>query len=89
MFANETSLFSKVKEKTCFAIELNNDLKTTSKWVIQWKMLIPTLIKQILRSQCTFKIKFSELCIKLNFGKIRENKSNRNIIFFSIVKAQL
>ena len=39
MFADDTSLFSKVKDKNCSTVELNNDLKIISYWAIQWKML--------------------------------------------------
>ena len=39
IFADDTSLFSKVKEKNCSTAELNNDLKIISNWAIQWKML--------------------------------------------------
>ena len=39
IFADDTSLFSKVKDKNCSTVELNNDLKTISNWAIQWKML--------------------------------------------------
>ena len=39
MFADDTSLFSKVKDKNCSTVEINNDLKIISYWAIQWKML--------------------------------------------------
>ena len=35
IFADDTSLFSKVKDKNCSTIELNNDLKIISNWAIQ------------------------------------------------------
>ena len=35
IFANDTSLFSKVKYKNCSTLELNNDLKIISNWAIQ------------------------------------------------------
>ena len=38
-FLPDTSLFSKVKDKNCSVVELNNDLKIISSWAIQWKML--------------------------------------------------
>ena len=38
IFADDTSLFSKVKDKNCSTVELNNDLKILSNWAIQWKM---------------------------------------------------
>ena len=39
MFVDNTSLFSKVKDKSCSTVELNNDLKIISNWAIEWKML--------------------------------------------------
>ena len=36
---DDTSLFSKVKDKRCSAIELNNDLKNISNWA-KWKMIL-------------------------------------------------
>ena len=39
IFADDTSLFSKVKDKNCSTVELNNYLKTISNWAIEWKML--------------------------------------------------
>ena len=38
IFVDDTSLFSKVKDKNCSTVELNNDLKILSNWAIQWKM---------------------------------------------------
>ena len=35
LFANGKSLFSKVKDKSCSAFELKNDLKVISNWVSQ------------------------------------------------------
>ena len=35
----DPSLFSKVKDKNCSIVELNNDLKIISNWAIQWKVL--------------------------------------------------
>ena len=39
IFADDTSLFSKVKDKNCSTVELNNDLKIISNWAFHWKML--------------------------------------------------
>ena len=39
IFADDTSLFSKVKDKNCSTVELNNDLMIIRNWAIQWKML--------------------------------------------------
>ena len=39
MFADDTSLFSKVKDETFSDTQLNNDLNKISKWAFQWKML--------------------------------------------------
>ena len=37
--ADDTSLFSKVEDKSCSTVDLNYDLKIISNWAIQWKML--------------------------------------------------
>ena len=51
IFADDTSLFSKVKDKNCATAELNNDLKIISNWAIQWKMLFnPDPYKQAVKS---------------------------------------
>ena len=38
MFADETCLFSIIKDKTNSANELNADLEKINKWAVQWKM---------------------------------------------------
>ena len=38
-FVNHTSLFLKVRDKSCSAVELKNDLKIISNRATQWKML--------------------------------------------------
>ena len=39
IFADDTLLFSKVKDATFSDTQLNNDLNKISKWAFQWKML--------------------------------------------------
>ena len=39
IFADDTSLFSNVKDKNCSTVELKNDPKILSNGAIQWKML--------------------------------------------------
>ena len=39
IFADDTSLFSEVKDATFSHTQLNNDLNKISKWAFQWKML--------------------------------------------------
>ena len=39
IFADDTSLFSKVKDETFSDTQLNDDLNKISKWDFQWKML--------------------------------------------------
>ena len=38
MFANDTSLFSKVKGSSLSLSDLNYDLETINQWAHQWKM---------------------------------------------------
>ena len=46
VFANDTSVFSIVKDLTKFSNELNSDLKIINKLAFQWKMsFIPDLLK--------------------------------------------
>ena len=47
LFADDTSLFSVVKNVDASNTDLNNDLKKISEWAFQWKMSInPDLTKQ-------------------------------------------
>ena len=47
MFADDTSLFSVVRDIAASTEELNNDLRNISKWAYQWKMIFkPDLTKQ-------------------------------------------
>ena len=49
IFADDTSLSSKVKDATFSGTQLNNDLNRISKWAFQWKMLFnPDHSKQVL-----------------------------------------
>ena len=57
-FVDDTSRFSKVKEKDFSAVELNNDLKIRSDWAIQWKML--------------FNPDFNKQAVEIIFSKNRE-----------------
>ena len=47
LFADDTSLFSVVRDIAATTEELNNDLRNISKWTYQWKMMFnPDLTKQ-------------------------------------------
>ena len=47
IFADDTSLFSKIENKSYSNFQLNKDLETISKWAFQWKMLFnPDPVKQ-------------------------------------------
>ena len=47
IFADDTSLFSKIENKSYSNFQLNKGLETISKWAFQWKMLFnPDPIKQ-------------------------------------------
>ena len=47
LFADDTSLFSVVRDIAASTEELNNDLRNISKWAYQWKMIFkPDLTKQ-------------------------------------------
>ena len=46
LFADDASLSSKIKDKNCSTVELNNDLKFRSnRAIIQWKMLLNPSLK--------------------------------------------
>ena len=65
IFADDTSLFSEVKDKNCSTVELNNHLKVISTWAIQWKMLFnPDPNKD------TVKIPFSKKHEKDNYSPL-------------------
>ena len=56
IFADDTSLFSKIENKSYSNFQLNKDLETISKWAFQWKMLFnPDPVKQTI-----------EVCFSLN-----------------------
>ena len=47
IFADDTSLFSKIENKSYSNFQLNKDLETIIKWAFQWKMLFnPDPVKQ-------------------------------------------
>ena len=67
IFADNTSLFSKVKTKTFSDTQLNNDLNKISKWAFQWKMLFnPDPSKQA-----------TEIC----FSQKRGNENYPSLVF--------
>ena len=74
IFADDTSLFSKVKDETSSDTQLNNDLNKISKWAFQWKML--------------FNPDPSKQAIEICFSHKRENK-NYPSLMFNDTKVQL
>ena len=71
IFADDTSLFSKVKDKNCSTVELNNDLMIIRNWAIQWKMLFnPDPNKQAV------EILFSKKHEKNNYLPLNFNGDN-------------
>ena len=67
IFADDRSLFSKVKDETSSDTQLNNDLNKISKWAFQWKIL--------------FNLDPSEQAIEICFSHKRENKSYPSLMF--------
>ena len=66
LFADDTSLFSVVKNVDASNIDLNNDLKKIGEWVFQWKMRFnhdPTKQAQ----ELIFLAKYKRLIILLYF----------------------
>ena len=60
IFADDTSLFSKIGNKSYSNFQLNKDLQTISKWAFQWKMLFnPDPIKEAI-----------ELCFSHKWDKV-------------------
>ena len=71
IFADNTSLSSKVKDKNCFTIEFDNDLKIISNWAFQWKMLFnPDPNKQAV------EILFSKKHENDNYPRLNFNGNN-------------
>ena len=69
IFADDTSLFSKVKDKNCSTVELNNDLKIVSNWAFQWKILFnPDPIKQAVEILFSKKQHEKDNYPRLNFN---------------------
>ena len=70
-FANDTSLFSKFKDKSNSATLLNSDPEIISKWAFQWKMLFnPDISKQAI------VICFSHTSKKQNYPPLTFNSEN-------------
>ena len=67
IFADDTSLFSKVKDETSSDTQFNNDLNKISKWAFQWKML--------------FNPDPSKQAIEICFSHKRENKNYPSLMF--------
>ena len=56
IFADDTSLFSKIENKSYSNFQLNKDLETISKWAFQWKMLFnPDPVKQVIEVSFSHK----------------------------------
>ena len=66
-FADDTSLFSEVKDATVSHAQLNNDLNKISKWPFQWKML--------------FNPDPSKQAIEICFSHKRDNVSYPSLVF--------
>ena len=67
IFADDTSLFSEVKDATVSHTQLNNDLNKISKWAFQWKML--------------FNPDPSKQAIEICFSHKRDNVSYPSLVF--------
>ena len=67
IFADDTSLFSEVKDATVSHTQLINDLNKISKWAFQWKML--------------FNPDPSKQAIEIRFSHKRDNVSYPSLVF--------
>ena len=71
IFADDTSLFSKVNDKSNSNTQLNSDLEKVSKWTFQWKMSFnPDPNKQAL------EVCFSNKRNKGNYPPLHLNSTN-------------
>ena len=69
IFADDTALFSKFKNKNCSTVELSNDLKIISNWCFQWKMLFnPDPNKQAVEIHFSKKQHQKDNYLPLNFN---------------------
>ena len=78
MFAEDTSLFSKIEIKDLSIVEMNEDLKVISNWAYQWKMFVnPDPNKQTIEAcflQKHKKVNYSSLflmVIKFNQFQVK------------------
>ena len=70
IFADDTSLFSKVNDKSNSNTQLNSDLAKVSKWAFQWKMSFnPDPNKQAI------EVCFSNKCDKGNYPPLHFNST--------------
>ena len=71
IFADDTSLFSKIENKSYSNFQLNKDLQTISKWAFQWKMSFnPDPIKQAI------EVCFSHKRDKVVYPPLNFNKND-------------
>ena len=79
MFADDTSLFSVVRDIAAKTEELDNDLRNISKWVYQWKILFnPDLNKQA--QEATFRRKLNKPVhpnLTFNNSQVGETESQK------------
>ena len=81
IFADDTSLFSKIENKSYSNFQLNKDLETISKWTFQWKMLFhPDPIKQAI--QVCFSYKRDKVVyppLKFNNNDVQSANSQKHL----------
>ena len=71
IFADHTSLFSKIESKSHSNFQLNEDLEAISKWAFQWKMLFnPDPVKQAI------EVCFSQKLDKVVYPPLKFNNSD-------------
>ena len=71
IFADDTSLFSKIENKNYSNFQLNKDLETISKWSFHWKMLINLdFIKQAI------EVRFSHKQGKVVYPSLKFNNND-------------
>ena len=75
LFADDTSLFSIVRDIATSTEELSNDLINISKWAYQWRMIFnPDLTKQV--QEVIYNRKLSKpVCPNLTFDKSHVSKT--------------
>ena len=78
LFADDTSLFSVVRDIAASTEKLNKDLRNIGKWAYRWKMIFnPDLTKQA--QEVIFSRKLNKLVPPFNNSQVSQTKTQKHL----------